>query len=173
MIVTEDKHHLFQALKAEIPTYEIQNLKMFDFGTCPLPLNRDCTEGGAGGTSPPPLLFCKNKNKSNKKKLTKIMEPKIASHSKTYCGVPIKFLLPLPCLCLFLQTESTEWTPTVWNHSRCPPPSPSPPSPPKKYIYRERNIQLWRENIYLRVCTLGYGLSFVHFYLWPIMRCRP
>ena len=71
MIVTEDKHHLFQALKAEIPTYEIQNLKMFDFGTFPLPLNRDCTEGGAGGLLSPPPLFCKNKNKSNKKKINK------------------------------------------------------------------------------------------------------
>ena len=57
MIVTEDKHHLFQALKAEIPTYEIQNLKMFDFGTFPLPLNRDCTEGGAGGLLSPPPTF--------------------------------------------------------------------------------------------------------------------
>ena len=69
MIVTEDKHHLLQVLKAEIPTYEIQNLKMFDFGTCPLPLNRDWTEGGAGGDfyPPPPHFFAKIKINETKK----------------------------------------------------------------------------------------------------------
>ena len=68
MIVIEDKHRLLQVLKAEIPTYEIQNLKMFDFGTCPLPLNRDCTEGGAGGDFyPPPHFFAKIKINETKK----------------------------------------------------------------------------------------------------------
>ena len=89
MIVTEDKHHLFQALKAEIPTYEIQNLKMFDFGTCPLPLNRDCTEGGAGGTFiPPPHFFAKIKINQTKK---------INKNNGAKNSLPLKNLLWGPC----------------------------------------------------------------------------
>ena len=65
MIITEDKHHLLQVLKAEIPTYEIQNLKMFDFGNLSTAFKLGLHRGwGWGGLlSPPPPLFCKNKSK--------------------------------------------------------------------------------------------------------------
>ena len=94
MIVNEDKHHLFQVLKAEMPTYEIQNLKMFDFGTCPLLLNRDCREGGAGGTFVPPPTFAKIKINQTKKINKNNGVKNSLPHSKTCCGVPVKFLLP-------------------------------------------------------------------------------
>ena len=150
---------------------------------------------GWGGLLSPPPLFCKNKNKWNQKKLKKIMDGAKNSFptQKLAAGSLLNFYFPLSCLCLFLRTENTEWTPTAWNLSHCPP----PPTPKYNiYIYIYINKYYERKNIYIglyiyrgiysygerkiyllltefRVCTLGYGSSFVHFYLWPIMRCRP